>query len=278
VDRVGQPGRRADREGRLSKRVAIAAALGILAFPGTAGSAAPPGEFPWGERLKDAKQFAAGRAGKVSIGVVDPDGRFHGYGANRRYNSASTVKVMLMVAYLRHGDNNDKPLTSSDKRLLGPMIKRSDNDAATTVRNIVGNDALVRLAKRSGMERFRPATSWGLSQITARDQAVWMYGIREQIPERHRQYAMRLLTRIVPSQSWGIPPEAPGGWKIYFKGGWAPSGNPGWTVNQVSQLRREHEHFALTVLTRQGPSYGYGRQTIRGVAKRLLEHFGRFEP
>jgi hypothetical protein len=211
----------------------------------------------------------------VSIGVVDPDGRFHGYGANRRYDSASVVKVMLMVAYLRHGDNGDEPLTRSDRHLLGPMIKRSDNDAATTIRNIVGNDALVRLAKRADMTRFQPASSWPLSQITARDQAVWMYGIREQIPERHRRYAMRLLTRIVARQSWGIPPEKPKGWKIHFKGGWAPSGNPGWTVNQVSQLRHEHERFAITVLTRQGPSYGYGRQTIRGVAKRLLERFGR---
>jgi hypothetical protein len=275
---MGQPRRRADREGRLRRLAAVAAALAVLAFPGIAGSAAPPGEFPWGERLQEAKQYAEGRTGKVSIGVVDPDGRFHGYGADRRYNSASTVKVMLMVAYLRHGDNDDKPLTSSQKHLIGPMIKRSDNGAATTIRDIVGNDALVRLAKRAGMDRFRPATSWGLSQITARDQAEWMYGIREQIPERHRKYAMRLLTRIVPSQRWGIPPEAPDGWKIYFKGGWAPSGNPGWTVNQVSQLRRGHDRFALTVLTRQGPSYGYGQQTIRGVAKRLLEHFGRFEP
>jgi hypothetical protein len=275
---VGQPGRRADREGRLSRRAAAAAALAVLAFPGTAGSVAPPGEYPWGERLADAKRYAEGRTGKVSIGVVDPDGRFHGYGADRSYHSASTVKVMLMVAYLRHADNDDEPLTSSDKRLLGPMIKRSDNGAATTIRDIVGNDALVRLARRADMERFRPSATWGLSQITARDQAVWMYDIRRHIPERHRQYAMRLLTRIIPRQRWGIPPEVPDGWKIYFKGGWAPSGNPGWTVNQVSQLRQRHEHFAITVLSRQAPSYAYGRDTIRGVAKRLLRHFGRFEP
>jgi hypothetical protein len=274
VDGVGQPGGRADREGRLSGRAAVAAALAALALPATAGSSAPPGDHPWGERLENAKRFAAARTGKVSIGVIDPDGSFHGYRANRQYNSASTVKVMLMVAYLRHGDNNNEPLTSADKKLLGPMIKRSDNKAATTIRDIVGNDALVRVAKRSGMERFEPAASWPASQITARDQAVWMYGIRREIPGRHRRYAMDLLSSIIPRQSWGIPREAPSGWTVYFKGGWAPSGNPGWTVNQVSQLRREHERFAITVLTRQGPSQGYGRETIRGVAERLLKDFG----
>lgn len=262
---------------RLMHGLVPLAGLAALAVPAAAGSAAaPPAEFPWGERLKDAKSFAAGRAGKVSIGIVDPDGRFHGYRANRQYNSASTVKVMLMVAYLRQGDNNDEPLTSSDKRLLGPMIKRSDNRAATTIRDIVGNDALVRVARRAGMDRFQTSSVWGLSQITARDQAEWMYGIRRQIPDRHRQYAMRLLAQIIPRQSWGIPREKPDGWRIYFKGGWAPSGNPGWTVNQVAQLRREDERFAITVLTRQGPTQGYGRETIRGVAERLLKGFGDF--
>jgi hypothetical protein len=277
VDGVGQPGGRADREGRLSGRAAVAAALAVLALPATAGSSAAPGGYPWGERLKDAERFASGRAGDVSIGVVDPDGRFHGYRANRQYIAASTVKVMLMVAYLRHGDNNDQPLTRSDKKLLGPMIRRSDNDAATTIRNIVGNDALVRLAKRSGMERFQPAPSWGSSLITARDQAVWMYGIRSEIPDRHRRYAMHLLMRIIPRQSWGIPQEAPRGWTVYFKGGWLRTGNPDWTVNQVSQLGREDERFAITVLTREGPSKDYGAETIRGVARRLLKGFGRYE-
>ena len=256
----------------MKRLVATAVALSILAVPAVATA---QGEYPWAKRLKDAKQFAQTRTGHVSIGIVDEDKHFHGYRANRQYSSASTVKVMLMVAYLRHGKQNHQPLSSEDKALLEPMITRSDNAVATRIRDIVGNEGLARLAHKAGMVRFQTHPIWGRTQITARDQANWMFRIERFIPKRHRKYAMGLLTKIIPKQSWGIPPVKPNGYEIHFKGGWAPSGDPGWTVNQVAQLDPRHgdRRFSVAILTRGSPERNYGILTIRGVAKRLLKDF-----
>jgi hypothetical protein len=258
----------------VKRLLVVAVALSALAVPAAAPAAAP-GEYPWAKRLKDGKEFAETRTGKVSIGIVDEDKHFHGSRANRQYSSASTVKVMLMVAYLRHGSQNHQPLTAHDKSLLVPMITRSDNSTATQIRDIVGNDGLARLAKKAGMTKFQTHVVWGSTQITARDQANWMYEIERYIPKRHRSYAMNLLTKIIPAQSWGIPPAKPKGYVIRFKGGWAPSGNPGWSVHQVAQLdpRRGGERFSLAILTRGSPDRNYGIQTIRGVAQRLMKDF-----
>lgn len=132
------------------------------------------------------------------------------------------------------------------------------------------------------MARFQTDVIWGRTQITARDQARWMFEIERHIPERHRAYAMNLLTKIIPRQRWGIPPERPHGYEIHFKGGWAPGGNPGWTVNQVAQLEPNDggDRFSLAILTRQSPSKDHGIETIRGVANRLLSNFPRvgFQP
>jgi hypothetical protein len=258
----------------MKRLVATAVALSMLAAP-AATPAAAPGEYPWAKRLKDAKEFAATRTGKVSIGIVDEDKHFHGHRANRRHNSASTVKVMLMVAYLRHGNQNHEPLTDHDKALLEPMIKRSDNSTATQIRNIVGNEGLARLARKAGMSKFGAHVIWGRTQITARDQANWMYRIERYIPKRHREYAMDLLTKIIPRQSWGIPPAKPDGYALRFKGGWAPSGDPGWTVNQVAQFdaRNGGGRFSLAILTRHSPDRNYGILTIRGIAQRLLKGY-----
>ena len=260
----------------MKRLLATAVALLALLVPSSA-LAQGPDEYPWAKRLKIAKQFAASRAGKVSIGIVDEDQRFHGYRANRQYNSASTVKVMLMVAYLRHGKQNHQPLTAGDKALLEPMIKRSDNSTATRIRNIVGNEGLARLAHKAGMTKFQTNVVWGRTQITARDQANWMFRIERFIPKRHREYAMNLLTKVIPAQSWGIPPSKPDGYSIHFKGGWAPSGDPGWTVNQVAQLDPRGAggkgRFSLAILTRGSPDRKYGIATIRGVAKKLLKRF-----
>lgn len=51
------------------------------------------------------------------------------------------------------------------------MIKRSDNVAASRVRDIVGRWGMERLARAANMESFRFVHSpWGLSRINAAEQ------------------------------------------------------------------------------------------------------------
>ena len=116
------------------------------------------------------------------------------------------------------------------------MVRWSDNVAATRVRDIVGNDGLVRLARRVGMRAFTPAAIWGLSRIDAADQTLFFLHIERFVPRRHRATALRLLSSIVPSQRWGIARVRPPGWALYFKGGWG-SGS-GAVDHQVALLRR----------------------------------------
>ena len=192
---------------------------------------------------------------------------------SRVHHSASVVKVMFMVALLREPDVRGDVLSRSEKRLIGPMIKRSDNQSATAIYTRVGEDALYELARDAGMRKFTTQPIWGLSTITPRDQARFLYSLEEFIPKRHRGYALHLLTRIVASQQWGIPPAAPAGWKLHFKGGW--SGRPSWRVNQVMLLRDPPRRFSLAILTREQPSKEYGQRTIEGVARRLLRGYNR---
>src|SRR5689334_24328959 len=108
---------------------------------------------------------------------------------------------MLLVAYLRRHDVRHRDLRPSERRLLGPMIRRSDNAAATAVMGIVGAGGLRRLAHRVGMRRFTPVTGiWGNSSIDAADQTRFFLHIDRLVPPRHRAYAMRLLAGITPSQ------------------------------------------------------------------------------
>ena len=233
-------------------------------------------DYPWPRRMKGAVRFARRRAGSVSFAVVDERGRIHGFHRGRRYSSASVVKAMLLVAYLRKGGVRGRRLHGSERATLGPMIRRSDNGAATTIHNNVGNSGLRRLARRAGMRRFIPSSTWGGSQITARDQARFFFRIRGLVPARHRPYALGLLRRIVPGQRWGVPPGRPKGWRVHFKGGWYPSG--GWRVHQAALLRRGNRRLAIAVLTEGDPSLGYGAGTITGVTRRLLRGYNAYRP
>jgi hypothetical protein len=230
-------------------------------------------DYPWAKRVAAAERFAHGRAGRVSFAVVDEAGRLRGDHLDRVHNSASVVKVMLMAALLREPDVRHDALTATEKHLLGPMIRRSDNQAASTIYARVGEGALHHLARDAGMRHFSTQPLWGLTTITAAGQARFLYRLERFIPRRHRGYAMHLLTQIVAAQRWGIPPVAPRGWKLHFKGGW--SGAPSWRVNQVMLLRDPPRRFSLAILTREQPSLGYGTRTIEGVARRLLRRYNR---
>jgi hypothetical protein len=232
----------------------------------------PTRPYPWNKRVGAASRFARRRAARVSWAVVSPDGRVRGSHMHRQHSSASVVKAMLMVAYLRRIPG--RALTRRDRALLRPMITSSNNGAATRVNGIVGN-GLPRLARRARMRDFAySGGSWGGTQVSPYDQARFFWRIERFVPSRHRAYARSLLAGVVGPQRWGVAPATPRGWRIFFKGGWVPPRR----VNQVALLQRGRTRAAIAVFNQGTPSFRYGQETIEGVARRLLLRINAFRP
>src|ERR687896_1164642 len=247
------------------RRLAVAILLAALASPASAGAQR------WEPDVSGAAAWAAQRQGTVTFAVRTHD-RLYGRGLDRQAPTASVLKAMLMTAYLRPPSVRDRPLGDGDGALRRRMIRRSDNVTATRIRDIVGNGALVRLARRAGMTRFAVNPVWGLSLTTARDQTLFFLRLEELLPERHRAYALRLLRTIVPSQRWGMGRTIPEGWALHFKGGWG-SGT-GAVDHQVGLLRSGDHRVAITVMTTGNPSHAYGKATLEGVSRRLMRGLG----
>ena len=223
----------------------------------------------WRSRYVAAKEFARTRAGTVWFSFTTETGRQWNYFGRRAAPSASVLKAMLLVAYLHRPSVRHRALTSGEKGLLGPMIRRSSNTAANRVITILGPGPVERLARRGHMEHFvLNLPVWGLSEITARDQARFFRRIDSYVPRSHRRYAMRLLGSVIPAQRWGIPPETPDGWRVYFKGGWGDGS--GRVTHQAALLMKGETRISLAVLTQFDPDMRYGQRTIRGIAARLL--------
>jgi Beta-lactamase enzyme family len=238
--------------------------LALLATTATLAAATPA----WQPGVLDAEAFASTRRGAVSFSVRTACGAW-GRRQDRPVQSASVLKAMLLVAYLQRGEVRDRPLGARQKALLSPMIRSSDNIAATRVLALVGPARLQRDAERWGMRDFRVVENpWGRSQITARDQARFWLHIDRRLPSRHRRYGLTLLRTIVPSQRWGIGQASPRGWTLHFKGGWG-SGS-GAVDHQVALLTRGDQRVSLAILTTAQGTHRYGRATLRGMAERLL--------
>lgn len=241
-------------------------ALPVLLF--VLALAAPAQAGSWRPHVHDAEVYAKQRRGTIAFDVRTPT-REWGWRAGLTFPSASVLKAMLMDAYLNRPGVRGRALRASDRALLAPMIRRSDNAAASRIMGMVGTRGLRRVARRAGMKRFTPASPiWGNSRVTPSDQTRYFLRIRSSLPSRHRAYGMKLLASVVPSQRWGIGRVSLPGWRVYFKGGWG-SGT-GAVDHQVVLLERDGASVSVAVMTLSQGTHAYGKETLRGIFKRLL--------
>ncbi len=257
-------------------RVAVLTALAVLLGPS---HAIADGERvithqeakSWSPDAQPARDYALTRAGHVSFSVFDMRGDQREFGGYGHAPMASTFKVMLLVAYLRRA--GDRSLTDYDRSLLEPMIRRSDNETASRIDSMLGRGPIEKLANDAEMKSFRWADIWGRSKSTPRDQAFFMRTLHQYVPDRHWDYARRLLTSITPSQRWGIGQVPVRGWHLGFKGGWG-SGT-GLVNHQVVLLQKDGYRIGLAVFTENSPSHEYGKDTLEGVFRVLLRDLPR---
>jgi beta-lactamase family protein len=227
--------------------------------------------YPPVESMERAAEYLQHRDGQNAFAVVNSDGREYGLNDHERYVSASVVKAMLLVAYLRALGAQKGTLGTYSNDLLYPMVHVSDNKAASAVFQTVGDIGLEGVARHAGMTDFELGSDWANELITAGDQARFFYRMDRLIPARFRAYARELLSGVDPNESWGIPAAARPAWTVYFKGGWRRTGL-GQLVSQIARLEQPGRRIAIAVMTVADPSMAYGEETIQGVTERLLGH------
>ena len=230
-----------------------------------------PVGFPGPGAIANAAGYLSGRAGRTAFAVVDSEGRMSGVHMHWTFVSASVVKAMLLVAYLRRLDRLGQHFVDSfSNSFLYPMINVSDNSAATQTWSIVGDSGLYSVAGAAGMTDFSIVGIWANAQISAADQAKFFFEMDSLIPPEFVGYARYLLSTIAGFESWGIPAVArPRGYTVFFKGGWRGTGL-GQLVHQVGRLEGFGRTFSIAVMTDGDPSMGYGIDTIQGVTGALL--------
>jgi hypothetical protein len=223
-----------------------------------------PPLVPTARARRAAFAWAARRDGVVAVAVIDSRGGAYGYNARRPFITASIVKAMLLVAYLR----GHRTLPDDMRATLTRMITVSDNASADVVYASVGRDGLKRLARLARMPSFRTAARWILCRADAADMARYFRDMGQYVPRTHRRFARGLLSSIVPYQSWGIPAVArPLGYRVYFKAGWLGD----WTLaGEAARLERDRVRVGIAVFTDHNPTGEYGKETVAGVTARLL--------
>ncbi|MEO8749929.1 MAG: hypothetical protein ABI384_05975, partial [Allobranchiibius sp.] len=128
--------------------------------------------------------------------------------------TASIVKVQIMATVMRKAQEANRGLTAWEISQLVPMIRYSDNTAATNLWNYVGRgpgvarvDALMGL-KSTVMD---PGGAWGLTVTNTPDQVVLVDHFSRANPvltTPMRSYGLSLMHAVTSSQR-GVSPPVP---------------------------------------------------------------------
>jgi beta-lactamase class A len=219
------------------------------------------------------KAALAGRSGTVSVTVYD---RVSGVACRLDegypYYAASVVKATILAALLRWHQETRKPLTAKEQRLATLMITQSDNDAASALWAEVGHARLQHFLDLAKMTEtvLDPDGAWGLTLITARDELALLRLLTKSnsvLSEASRDYELRLMARVIPSQRWGVPAGAPHGVTVYVKNGWLPLASGGWHINSIGAFLGHGRDYMIVVLSDNNPTMAYGVATIEAVAR-----------
>jgi hypothetical protein len=230
---------------------------------------AEPLALPSAQLMRSAQLFATERRGLISFAVIDATGRQFCFRCRASYPSASVSKAMLLVAYLNGLAAGQQDLSTGQEAELRSMIHVSDNEAADAIQAHVEHRQLHELAEDAGMTDFEVSDSWASARTTALDQARFFARFESVVAPEYKAYARSLLSSIAPSQSWGIPDVIAANQRIMFKGGWLTT-QRGNLVHQVARIEDGASSLAVAILTDGNPTDSYGRETIRGIASRLL--------
>jgi hypothetical protein len=236
------------------------------------GGGSLPIGYPGPAAISRAAAYLSTRTGRTAFAVFDSEGRLAGVNVHSTFITASVVKAMLLVGYLRRLDaRGQHRVDSYSNSFLYPMIHISDNNAATQCWSIVGDSGLYAVARAAGMTEFSiSGPLWGGALLSPADQARFFFEMDSLIPREFVGYARFLLSTIDPSQSWAIPAVArPLGYRVFFKDGSEPTGS-GQLVHQVARLEGHGRTFAIAVMTDGDPTMQYGIDTIAGVTAALL--------
>jgi hypothetical protein len=226
-----------------------------------------PPAFPSAAAIARAAAYLKSRNSAAALAVVDARGVVRGYNLDKLYTSASVIKAMLLVQYLR----TQTTVSASMRATLTSMIEQSNNNAAYATFAIVGAKGLEQLAKVTGMKHFKVGGDVIFSLVSAGDQARFFFNMDKYLPAQHRAFARNLLSHIVGWESWGAPRVARPAWRVYFKNGWiGVPRDPFRIVNQVARFERGDVTWAMAVLSDGNPHSPYGFVTLEGITARLL--------
>ena len=233
---------------------------------------------------------AGGAARGTTVGIAMLDrvtGVYTDNGANARlrFGSASIVKLFIADSMLRRASRGEFGIGRADRDRLGVMLRSSDDAAASNLWSRYGGSSIVTdVVGRYGLTETAPPANpryWGLTQISARDVAMFYAGMlsgsgglaggdRDWILGQLRQHTAKGTDGVY--QRFGLPDGLPREPVMGIKQGWMSGLGDGYIWRHSTGIIGPDSRYVVVVLAR-GPASKGSAQTATSTTRVVQKMF-----
>jgi beta-lactamase class A len=250
--------------------------------PSPSPSGPSPEEIAKAERARRVKQLdaalkkVAATSPEFSVAILDKNtGQTYAYRGTAKYDTASIVKAQILACMLMRAQDAGRKPSSSEMALAKPMIRLSDNNAATALfQRVGGRSGVTKCNKRLGLTQTVVSGSWGLTRTTASDQIKLLSRFVDTsgpLDSGSRKTAFTLMNTVDKTQDWGVPSIAEPGETFVVKNGWDTRTADGglWVINTIGRITSPDGkvNVSVAVLSHNNKSMDGGITLVQKVAK-----------
>jgi len=192
---------------------------------------------------------------------------FHG---DQAFATASVVKVDILAALLLRAQDAGRGLTATERDLADTMIRNSDNDAASTLWEMIGGaDGLAAADERLGLTETVPGPDgwWGMTTTTVTDRIKLLDTIDDPngplAPSR--EYVLDLMSRVAADQAWGASAGAGPEETVALKNGWVDDDTGTWIINTTGRITGPDTDLTIAVLSDHQTGYAAGVTAVEQI-------------
>ncbi len=192
-----------------------------------------------------------------------------------RISTASVIKAQVLGAVLLKAQDERRNLTTSERTRVAQMISYSlDPPTSSLYGHIGGVGGMRSYDRRAGIGATQHTSRYGGTATTAQDRtqvAVQLLYGGGPLGAAGRAHAWHYMSRVHPTQQWGITAGVPDGWYVALKNGFYPSRLAAWRVGSTGFVRRRGSPhgYAITVMTNRNADQLAGIRLVEAVSRQV---------
>ncbi len=250
--------------------------LGDMSFVDLGFTGAWYDELPLSDLSPDAAETVDLDGGIGVVVMVPSLGLMYEENGDAQFQTASVVKVPIMLTLLDQAISSHRALTGNERTALTQMIAQSDNSAADALyADVGGGPAVTAFLNRAGIaDAVIDPADWGTSTLSPLNGAVLMseLTVGTILDAPSRELALDLLDDVNPSQAWGAVSVAAGAERSGVKNGWYPEAD-GWVLNSLGFVSSANgvPDYTIAIFTERQPNFYDGIARIEEIGQQVYQ-------